>query len=176
MFPIRLGDYQQLNDGLVGYWKEKGTEYEGGIFYAPQSDPITDGYIKTHADNPAPLQQTLADPPWLVSMLIDPRGTIHATSGIMPVKEINIPPDQYAAALQAIEVFFLSTPIVTDVGKINLPLPVEAGYQWSWASTTETTQIGKINVEATFAAPQEIREGWLKLSEAPVPAVPPAKS
>jgi hypothetical protein len=169
-FPIRLGEYQQLNDGLVGYWKEQGDSYADDIFYAPQSDPITDAHIKTHADHPAPLQQTLEASPTMISMLVDPRGSVHATCGILPVKEITIPPDQYAAALQAIEVLFLSTPIVTDRGKINLPLPVESGYSWSWATTGETTEPGNVTLEATFSAQQEIREGWLKLSVAEPPA------
>ncbi|GHO90560.1 hypothetical protein KSF_006080 [Reticulibacter mediterranei] len=166
VFPIRLGEYQQLNDGLVGYWKEQGDGYADDMFYAPQSDPIADAHIKTHADHPAPLQQTLEAPPTIVSMLVDPRGSVHATCGILPVKGITIPPDQYATALQAIEVLFLSTPIVTDRGKINLPLPVEAGYSWSWAASGQTTEIGNVTLEATFSAQQEIREGWLKLSAA----------
>ncbi len=169
-FPIRLGEYQQLNDGVVGYWKEQGDGYEGDLFYAPQSDPISDAHIQTHAADPAPLRQTLEAPPLLLSILVDPRGTVHATSGVLPTKEINIPPDQYTSALQAIEVLFLSTPIITDVGKINLPLPVEAGYQWSWAADG-TAAIGKASPQATFSASQEIRVGWLKLSE--VPATPP---
>jgi hypothetical protein len=169
-FPIRLGEYQQLNDGVIGYWKEQGDVYEGDLFYAPQSDPISDAHIKTHAADPAPLRQTLEAPPLLLSILVDPRGTIHATSGVLPIKEITIPPDQYTSALQAIEVLFLSTPIITDVGKINLPLPVEAGYRWSWAADGTAT-IGKASPQATFSASQEIREGWLKLSE--VPPTPP---
>lgn len=167
VFPIRIGEYQQLNDGLVGYWKEREDVYEDDLFYAPQSDPIADVRIKTHADHPAPLQQTVLDPPTIVSMLIDPRGSVHATTGILPVKELTIPPDQYVPALQAIEVFFLATPIVTDVGAINVPLPAEAGYQWSWASTGGAGAIGKVKVEVTFSAAQEIREGWLKLGPAP---------
>ncbi len=166
-FPIRLGEYEQLNDGLVGYWIETsdGSGYKNDTFYAVQSDPVADPHISTLADDSAPLCQTLADPSTTVSMLIDPRGTVHATCGVLPAKEINIPPDQYTAALQAIEVLFLCTPILTDVGKLNLPLPAEAGYQWSWAGSTQS--IGKVNSQATFAAPQEIREGWLQLNEIP---------
>jgi len=162
-FPIRLGEYQQLNDGLVGYWIEQGDGYSNDTFYVPQSDPIADAHIRTHADDPAPLRQTIADPPMSVSMLIDPRGTIHATCGVLPAKEINIPPDQYTAALQAIELLFLCAPILTDMGKINLPLPTEAGYRWSWAGSAAS--IGKVNPQATFSARQEILEGWLQLSE-----------
>jgi hypothetical protein len=36
--PIRIGEYQQLNDGLVGYWiEEKDGEYRANTFYAPQT-------------------------------------------------------------------------------------------------------------------------------------------
>ncbi|HEU5091173.1 MAG TPA: hypothetical protein VFT30_00720, partial [Nitrospira sp.] len=180
--------------------------------------------------------------PQILSLLIDPRGSVHATSGIVPVKAINIPPDQYGAALQSIEITFLNAPIITDAGKIHLPLPEEAGYQWSWlhdnrgkwsevssrgvvrketfavefeskatdvwnellelgwieldkddpvrAFVTEKDKrgsstlnrfkelteriedvldrahIGPVNLAAKFTGPQEIREGWLKLSTA----------
>jgi hypothetical protein len=65
-------------------------------------------------------------------MLLDPRGSVHATSGILPVKSISLPPNKYAAALQAIEITFLSTPVLTDNDKMRLPLPNEGGYVWSW--------------------------------------------
>jgi hypothetical protein len=76
--------------------------------------------------------------PQVVTMLVDPRARVHATSGILPTKSINIPPDQYAPALQAIEVSFLSAPILTPRQTdpkhlvIDLPLPQEAGYDWTW--------------------------------------------
>lgn len=248
-FPIRIGEYRQFNDGTVGYWKEKkdGT-YEDNAFIAPQSDAnvkFKGDHLKTHKTHPEAMvfYQTVQADPQVLSLLIDPRGSVHATSGIVPVKAINIPPDQYGAALQAIELTFLSTPIITDAGKIHLPLPEEAGYQWSWLqdkrgkwsevssrgvvrketfaaefetkandvwnellelawieldkddparalvtakdkresstlnSFNELTEqiedvldrahIGPVNLTAKFTGPQEIREGWLKLSTAP---------
>ena len=42
-FPVRIGEYQQFNDGLVGFWKESaGGAYEDGIFYSPQSESASD--------------------------------------------------------------------------------------------------------------------------------------
>jgi len=38
LFPLRIGEYKQFNDGLVGYWKETAAGYENNKFYAPQSD------------------------------------------------------------------------------------------------------------------------------------------
>jgi hypothetical protein len=164
--PIRLGEDQQLNDGVVGYWQETTTgDYEHALFYTPQSDPINDPHIVTHASDPAPLRQNLASPALTVSMLLDPRGSAHATCGLLPTKSITIPPDQYVDALKAIEVLFLTTPILTDVGSINMPLPVESGYQWSWETMAGTEEITPVHLQATFSPSQEIREGWLKLQE-----------
>jgi hypothetical protein len=248
-FPIRIGEYRQFNDGTVGYWKEKNRGYEDEVFFAPQSDEdakvVKSTHLKTHKTHPDDMvfYQTVEAEPQILSLLIDPRGSVHATTGILPVKEISIPPDQYAAALQAIEITFLSTPIITDAGKIHLPLPDEAGYQWSWlqqdaggtwsevssrglvrkedftvfgaaavdvwnelvqkewikvidekdptrASVTakderksqsldrhkdktakiedilDRAHLGPTNLTAKFSGPQEIREGWLKLSAA----------
>ncbi len=131
-FPIRLGEYRQFNDGMVGYWKETGDDYERDLFYAPQCDQIKDEHIKTHADDPMTIYQTVTAPPQILTILMDPRGSVHATSGVVPVKAISIPPDQYTDALKAIEITFLSAPILTDFGKLRLPLPVEPGFKWSW--------------------------------------------
>jgi hypothetical protein len=249
-FPIRIGEYRQFNDGTVGYWREdeKG-HYEGNVFFAPQSDDevkFESEHVKTHLSAPEAMVffQRVKAAPQILSLLIDPRGLVHATTGILPVKSISIPPDQYAAALQAIEITFLSTPVLTDEGKMHLPLPDEAGYEWSWlqqvrekwsevsslglvrkeafavfegdangvwdecidlkwiklidekdltrasvtakdkrnsqslkkfeAKTTKVedildrAHISPVNLAAKFSGPQEIREGWLKLSAAGV--------
>ncbi|MFN6501275.1 MAG: hypothetical protein RMX65_030370 [Nostoc sp. DedQUE01] len=172
-FPIRLGDYQQLNDGLVGYWREvhqgDDYDYEGNIFYAPQSDRINNDLIQTEAEGLVYFDQTVDAPPQYVTMLIDPRGTIHTTSGILPNQELRLPPENYNEALQSIEVHFLSTPVLSNQGQISMPLPEVPQYAWSWLSLhenhwLETSNIKPVNIKATFSAPQELAEGWLQLT------------
>lgn len=186
-FPIRVGEYQQLNDGLVGYWVESEPDvFANDTFYAPQTEGIDNTLIETHTDDPINVVQSLESNAVTLTMLMDPRGSIHATSGILPTVVRTIPPDQYSAALEALEVSFLTTPILTNSNQISLPLPNEAGYQWTWIqkeddgngnlSEVPTQQfpadgdpddevyIGAVNPKATFAGTQEIREGWLKLS------------
>ncbi len=139
-FPIRIGEYQQLNDGLVGYWLERGEDrYQDDRFYAPQTPDSTRNQsidhpdIRIHKDDePVNLWQSLDDVPQVLTLLLDPRGAIHATSGILPTKAIDIPPDQYSPALQNIEVTFLTAPLLTDAGSRAMPLPVEEGFSWSW--------------------------------------------
>ena len=170
--PIRIGEYKQLNDGLVGYWIEEDGKYRANTFYAPQTAPETDlpARIAVHRDQqPLNIAQSINSPPDKLTLLLDPRGAVHATSGILPTKAIQIPADQFVEALRNIEVTFLSAPILTDRGKINLPLPDEPGYVWSWCEKENgvwdrVTQIGQVTTEPT-AAPQELREGWLKLTE-----------
>ena len=180
-FPIRIGAYKQFNDGTVGYWREKGDKYEDDAFFAPQSDEdsrFKDPHLKTHKTDPEAMvfYQTVESEPQILSLLIDPRGLVHATSGIVPTKAISIPPDQYAAALEAIEITFLSTPVLTDAGKIHLPLPDEAGYQWSWLQQnfdgvwSEVSSRGLVRKEA-FAAfepgadavwAELVTQGWIE--------------
>ena len=183
-FPIRIGEYHQFNDGTVGYWKENGEDYADDVFFAPQSDDLTfkDNHMKTHRTHPEEMVffQTVEAEPQILTLLIDPRGVVHATTGILPVKAINIPPDQYAAALQAIEITFLSTPIITDAGKIHLPLPDEAGYQWSWLHNTqqvwsEVSSRGVVRKESfavfgnrageVWEALLKKEQGWIKLMD-----------
>jgi len=235
-FPVRLGDERQLNDGLVGYWKEvwpadgKTYVYENNRFYVHACDtarvlktdlgavPIaaaqktalagllqnSGGVVKRHsflarfadgdalwqllcdkgviaelerdqriryaADEPE-LFQAIDSPPLKLTMLVDPRGSVHATTGVLPTKAIHIPPDQYAEALRSLAITFLSAPIVTAQGKINLPLPAEPGYAWSWLAKSgdewASSEIGPANLQATWSGQQEIREGWLRLTNTP---------
>jgi hypothetical protein len=82
-------------------------------------------YIRYDADSPD-LALAIADPPQKLTMLIDPRGVAHATSGILPTKAIGISPDLYDKALWTIQITFRSGPILTGLGgRVNLPLPSE---------------------------------------------------
>ncbi|NEQ65853.1 MAG: hypothetical protein F6K21_10205 [Symploca sp. SIO2D2] len=197
--PIRLGDYQQLNDGLVGYWREtaadndEGYDYEGNIFYAPQSNLANDSLIQTEAEGLVYFEQTVDAPPQGVTMLIDPRGTIHATCGFLPNRELTLPSENYTTALQSMEVNFLATPMLCDrqtdmdidihdgdqldppafdaSSGLAIPVPQEANAVWSWVSLSgdewsETTEIEGVNPTATFSEPQQLYEGWLQLSRA----------
>jgi hypothetical protein len=158
-FPIRLGEYKQLNDGLVGYW----VEAEGDIFYSPQEVKYESEYIKTYGncktegDSTMLHYQAAETPPQIVSMLVDPRGLVHATAGIVPAKAISIPADQYSPALQAIEMTFLSTPILSEMGKLRLPLPAEDGFKWSWLQKVnglwiETSTTGVVTMQVFLDA------------------------
>lgn len=174
-FPIRIGEYKQLNDCLVGYFIEEESGYKDNTFYAlqghtkgggeqnnPRNNIVTNGDLN--------ILQSIASPAQTLTMLVDPRGSIHATSGILPTKSIHIPPEQFVDALRRIEITFLTAPILSDRDSINLPLPQAPGYTWSWLAKENgvwdtITKIGAVNDQATFTTQQQIEEGWLKLTQ-----------
>ncbi|WP_372737458.1 hypothetical protein [Neptunomonas sp.] len=248
-FPIRIGEYQQLNDGLIGYFIEEpdgtGYHYQDNCFYAPQAAsrqplpftcpaekiddwvellnqrtlpegileqlPISipaavtidktgyrwridsdqhvfnllrdsDGmalfevldskseHIKVHWKDPVNLYQSVDDAPHKLTMLIDPQGSVHAVSGILPTKAINIPVDQYVEAINKLEITFPVKPVVSELGKVQIPLTAVQGYQWTWLSKsgerwTETDQIDRIDTRAHFSRQQSLIEGFLKLQK-----------
>ncbi|AKT39605.1 hypothetical protein [Chondromyces crocatus] len=186
LFPIRIGECGQYNDGLAGYWKENDDgSYAGDVFYSTQSDapglPATTGdprSIVTVKDAPVNIPLSASADALTVAMLLDPRGKVHATSGILPTKALSIPSDQYAAALQVLTVTFLSAPLLTtramyeqppETRQLELQVPTEGGYAWSWLEQsggqwTTSTGFAPVDTTARFAGEQLLCEGWLELA------------
>lgn len=134
--PIRLGEYNQLNDGLVGYWVEDQEGFRGDKFYAPQSNAVQNPHIVSRGQEKFNLNKSLSEAADFLTLLVDPRGKIHATTGVFPTSVIELPPEQYMDALNRIAITFLSTPLLSDSQQVQIPLPAEAGYRWSWLANT----------------------------------------
>jgi hypothetical protein len=129
--PVRIGDYRQLSDGLVGYWVETPGGFDD-VFNAPLSDPVDDPGIRTHAEGEIAILQSPDSPAQTLTMLVDPRGSLHATCGVLPVKTIGIPAEQYADGLGRIEVTFATGPILSSPRDVEVPLPAGQEDAWSW--------------------------------------------
>lgn len=183
-FPVILGDLKQVNDGLIGYFLQKDKEYNFSTFFTEGAlDSSSSGVIK-----PQPTTITLTPSPKpestdpsdqlanakLVLMLIDPRATIHATTGILPTKSIDIPSDMYIDTLGILEMTFLTSPVLMGATGLNMPLPTEENYQWSWVEETVVKQnpswVVLPDIMSTGGqaiadyTPQTVREGWLRLN------------
>ncbi len=185
-FPVRIGEPGQLNDGVVGFWVEardtaedrqgNGTHFIEPLV-TPQRVPDEAGGTRDSSgaeSSSGHLRLRLDDDAVHLTVLMDPRGTLHATSGILPTSVIDIPPEQFAPALASISVSFLTAPLLCDPGKIQVAVPSEPGYAWSWLqrspdgwSRVPASQIDSPSTRATLTAPQHIREGWLTLAPAP---------
>jgi hypothetical protein len=164
--PVRLGAHERANDGLVVYWRETRGKL-GSQASWPQSQAVASILL-------APSSR--ADPQ-ILTMLIDPLAEIHATSGVLPTKSITIPSSMYAAELKRIELSLRSLgPILTRMGRLDLPLPVEPGCAWWWIERNDrgwsavAGDVGASEDDGAFSGPILAREGWLRLAKAPAPA------
>lgn len=161
--PVQLGNIADLEDGLVGYFATDAEKpYED--FYAP----VGSG---KHVMPPplGTLRVAAAGRPTHVSLLVDPRCGIHASCGMLPLKQIELPPSLTAPALKAIAVTFLTAPVLSSAARLSLPVPDEPGRAWSWISTgSKSWSEGAIATPDAGAADlsrQQLSEGWLKLKE-----------
>ena len=123
----------------------------------------------THYGTPTTHDLTPTTAPLKLTMLVDPRGEVHATSAILPTKQIGIPPDQYAGILQKLSVTFMTAPVLTDRAGIRLTLPKESGYSWSWLARPSAAvwqQIDQIQAadDTLRLTPQRLVGGWLRLT------------
>ena len=160
-FPLRPGDVSMDDDGLVLYWTLK-------------DDTIAQKYTLVEAEDEADPDIKLPcgpnTPPTRVLLLLDPRAPVHISSGILPVKEISIPPQMYAEAVRNMEYMTRVDPILTPADTVALPLPAEIRGTWSWVyndgdtlSSPETPQKTDDKTHPT-RQPAVFRRGFLKAS------------
>lgn len=167
-FPLLLGEAEKDRDGLIGFLKDDcdgtfypsagadGTSYQGKIEY---------GHI-LKIDCIIPLELTL---------LMDPRAKVHARTGILPRRPVELPNSIRSAAKAASEAFFQVAPLVSSGAAVQMPKPSDSFGKWSWAWHPRVTEWAKedeiapaMNQGGFSIKPQELSEGWLKLKINPV--------
>lgn len=134
--PVRLGDQYLQNDGLAGYFQAADKE----MFYSIARPEANDRIV--HA---ASFDQT--DSRWLktgfgksrgveVILLLEPSLSVHVYTGILPVKETDIPKEYTARAMKHIELQFQAGPyisrLVSDGAKIQIPRMPDQDGRWQW--------------------------------------------
>lgn len=166
-FPVRLGDLANIDDGLVGYLIEAAAPAPYNTFYSPAAP--ADGTHGVERPKPDTIEVTLNASAITVTMLVDPRAPVHATTGVLPVQTREIPPDQYVETVRSLAVTFFTHPMLSLNQQLIVPLPQESNYGWSWVTYGSTNPLplhaNAANEFATFGyTPQTILEGWLRLN------------
>jgi hypothetical protein len=157
-FPVRIGAHDRQNDGLVALW----VETPGANGHPQLSDA-------RYADEDPVIEITAGGEPVTLTLLIDPRAPVHATSGIQPVKACSLPPQQYVPALSRLGLWFRAGPVLTPPDRIALDLPEQAGFRWTWVENQggayeETGELAPPPRGAEYGAAPRLVEGWLKLT------------
>lgn len=188
-FRIRLGDLPTRQDGVIGYFT--GTDY--GVFHSvaapdpavdqayvrvigPVGDPAGDNYLRL---------TTRPDDEVYVTVLADPRAAIHATTGVLPVKQLDIPQQFVDGPLSHLEISFRTGPTLTVVvpspdqeqhpspfaRSVVHPLPAEQNGTWAWYERTTGAEpwagYGLVQASPDARAtmePNSLREGFLQFT------------
>lgn len=168
-FTIRLGDLQRGDDGVIGYFEPDFSAFNSIIAPAAvDAGAPASHYIQAIGIGNF-LNVTCGDTGAMtVPLLIDPRGGIHAVSGIQPVSTINVPSQFVTNAERAMRVVFRTGPLLTDPATIRMPRPAENNGAWMWVGN----QAGTYSLQPVIAAsdtarlsdPTGVSEGWLQFT------------
>lgn len=177
--PVALGAPAQLGDTLVGFWTAGtgGTDY--GRFYAP-SAAAWDGPVGPPSmDTVTVTPRDWSMPDVTVAMLLDPRGVVHATTGVLPVEAVSIPPQQYGDALRTMAVAFAAGPVLSGSNvpaegdgprPMSLVRPKVSEGAWSWVTVADGAWASTALTDAPTDAgtlsysPQHVSDGWMVLT------------
>jgi len=188
-FDIRLGDLEIRKDGLIGYYYLNGNN-DYNVFHCVHKpdNPAPNAYIKRIEPGMYITLDMQKNSKADVVMLVDPRASVHAFTGILPVKVLDFPDRFINPVLKRIEVCFQMGPLLTQIEEdiktkedsskskswnIGLPYPAEKNGTWSWweshyANGKETWQsynLAKVDQKAHMKDTQRtIREGFLQLT------------
>jgi len=172
-FGIQLGDVTQLEDGLIGYFMFD--DYET-FNVVQESGATSDGYLKLIGLGNYIRKRFDGKGPTYVSMLVDPRASVNATTGILPAVTVSMPQELVSAALSNMNVTFRVEGALTDqqpaaTGKPTILLPTrrEPGAVWKWLENDEQQwqkyAIAPNDTNARLSpVPPVLRSGLLQLS------------
>lgn len=173
--PVRLGTFSDPSDGLVGFFLDGSKAFyshasKSSEIAVPKDDTLT------LTCNPSDEKHA--------TLLINPYGRVHVSTGVLPVTQLSLAPELYEDALQELKATFLVAPVIsketamadpkapvqTIVMALPLPVPdetLEHG-EWTWLEQPNLSwrRIGVTKPDGQGIAtynPQTVREGWLTL-------------
>ena len=157
-WPIKLGEYNNIDDGLIAYWPVTENRLsETGFF--PQSDmgdeagesgnmldaagfnPQEHDYVdQVRGEGVANLTRSLKDESIEVLMLMDAQSSVHATTGIVPRKALTLAPEHYVEPLKNIQSDYFAAPLLTPKDTFSIPLSGQTTWRWQQRDTDGNIQ------------------------------------
>jgi hypothetical protein len=181
-WSLRLGDASLRDDGLIGLFLDdpldaaatwstfravaRPAEAEGAYVQEIGTSGAPDPRLRFVGDRAAPLDpgdhETVR-----MTLVLDPRASVHAYTGLLPPAVLGVPNRYTKPALRAMAYLFRAGPILAPPDEIRIPRPAERRGSWSWYDRTldEPVPIAPADQNATLpATPPRAVEGWLKLA------------
>jgi hypothetical protein len=187
-FEIKLGNQDIRKDGLIGYFDEdKNGDYVG---FNSVHIPPEQSYIKQIKEDNFIKLSFKENVSKCITMLIDPRAKVHAQTGILPIKDMDLPVRYINPALAKMEVTFRMGPLLTHFTlkqtsepKVNenetdtfskilqLPTPAEKNGKLIWNELGEkgVNEMELTGIDGKAHLPSinpTLREGIIKLTKA----------
>lgn len=189
-WPVRLGLANLYDDGLIGYYQDGDGYLQFNSVHIPEDLDSADylypigaegeNYLKLRFQAETSHGAPGGTPPdacpepgsTFVTLLMDPRATVHATCGLLPAKSLQMPQTLTKHALENMAVTFRVGPLLTGANNIQLPLPNALQGQWSWqeiqsgSETMITKAVAHSGQTAQLPeAPLILQDGWLSLQK-----------
>ncbi|QNP74855.1 hypothetical protein IAG44_39025 [Streptomyces roseirectus] len=139
-FAVRLGDQAARDDGLIGFFRAA----PGGGYDFERFDSVTapgdgqDLIVRIGPPGTAGnyLQLTFGDSaPTRLLLLVDPRASVHAVTGITPTVSVAVAQQHVDGALRRLQTLFRFGPVVGGSGEdgaVAFPRPSTRHGAWSW--------------------------------------------
>lgn len=173
-WPVRLGSRALREDGLIGYFTDDAYDTLHAVHvpadvHTPYISQIgvADDYLHLRPiDDSVTAPDPSLDQLHRLTMLVDPRASVHAYSGVLPVTSVQLAPSSVKPALRQMAYLFRAGPLLTPPDAIRMPRPAGHSGTWSWFDHVGGDAVpvapadGKARVGST---PPLAREGWLKL-------------
>jgi hypothetical protein len=198
--PIRLGALTHWKDGLFGYFVDDDFDHFRCVRSATAElalDAPADGFLGSVTEARSYYERflsdlTAGDDPgsevvhpyidregllWLVpgqthelTMLVEPHCVVHATTGLVPRKEIGLRRRWVEDALRTIAPTFRYGPVLRDPREVKMPIAADVGGAWTWTHRSDVDVWAEepVSHDAGDAIlppdPAVAEEGWLRLT------------
>lgn len=135
---IVLGSSQNVEDGLVGYFKNG--DYTRIIGGELPKDIQPTSYIVDPVSNAL---RVGFGPPEKITLLMDPWGSVQAACGLVPAKSITLAHPALDETVAQMETSFRVGPVLLQAGKIALPTPTGDKGTWNFSGpfTNQTAAV-----------------------------------
>ena len=166
-FPVRLGAPADREDGLVGYFCDGAYTRFRAARVPAATDLVVDatGFVSAAVPDDVVLTPDGATVARIM-LLVDPRGSVQASTGLLPATQLDVRGPALTSALAAISATFRAGPLLADAAAQAplMPVPVASGRSWAWVEQGGATDFPAVDDRARFStlAPTA-REGFVQV-------------